>query len=297
MSTIKQFNQILNASDTKRFELWKPYRKRLTSFIFECIKNQKNQSLIILGAGNLDDIDLDLFSHLFDTITLTDVDMKALEHAKHKYKKIAHKIELKEIEYTGLKDSDHWNNFINKMLLYNSKLEIKQYFLTLIREIKNYKFTCTSRYDVVIITPIYTQLLLQQLLKDISILQSLNYPKHLLNYIQRQVLDIMPIVIQTFNKNIDLLLNKKAILCVISDIFETNISSDFYAEVKPLLNNPIKINDFHLNYIKTYGIGAGDFGLDVFKSSKSIKKSQWFEWPFDKDKCIFVQAICFNNSK
>jgi hypothetical protein len=252
---------------------------------------------MILGAGNLDDIDLNQFSNIVDHITLTDVDKKALEHAKEKYELTAHKVTLKEMEYTGLKNSDHWNNFINKLLLCQTKSEIKQYFFLLKDELEAYQFNFDSTYDMVIVTPIYTQLLLQQMLKDITILASLNYPSQLLDYIQSQALEIMSIVIQTFNKNIETLLHDKSSLCVISDIFEANVDSKFYAQVMPIINDDIKMSDFYEKYLNTYGLGVGDFGLNHLTSSKNIKKSQWFEWPFNKEKSIFVKAICFHSTQ
>ncbi|BCR35718.1 hypothetical protein [Mariniplasma anaerobium] len=296
MSTIKAFNQILNASDIKRFDNWSSYRKRLTTFLYECIKN-KHKNLIILGAGNLDDIDLDVFAHLFDTITLSDIDIKALEKAKHKYKSAAHKIQLKEMEYTGLRHSDYWNDFINKMLSFTNQSEIKAYFSILKKEIKQHKFVFDTKYDVVIVTPIYTQLLLQQILKDITILSSLNYPKNLLNYIESQALDIMPTVIQTFNFNISSILSDTGRLCVVSDIFEAKINSEFYQKIKIIIDDETQMSKFHSNYVKTYGIGIGDYGLEHFLKSRTIKKSQWFEWPFDINTSIFVKAIFFNHTK
>jgi hypothetical protein len=293
MSTIKQFNQILNQSDKNRFKFWETYRNQITSFLLNALDNKKRKNLIILGSGNLDDINLDQLSHLFDQIILSDIDINALKQVENKYKLNSKKLILKEMEYTGLIDSNLWNNFVKNMISYTSKNEINVYFSLIKKEIKHHKFTFDTTFDMVIVTPIYTQLLFQQILKDIEILASLNYPEFLLSYIEEQALEIMPTVIQSFNKNICLLLNDKSSLCVISDIFEANIDSQFYAQIKSVINDDVKMEDFYLNYVSTYGIGVGDFGLNHLIKSKDIKKSQWFEWPFNKHKSIFVKAVYF----
>ncbi|XMB73117.1 hypothetical protein RJI07_04180 [Mycoplasmatota bacterium WC30] len=293
MNSIKQFNQILNSSEQNRFEIWRDYRKEVTTFLLECLNNKKYRNLIILGAGNLDDININEIAYFFEKITLSDIDINALEIAKNKYKSACDKVEIIEAEYTGLKDYDDWNNFINNILLLTNESEIKEYFFKLEKEIEKHRFTQHTKYDVVIVTPIYTQLLLQQILKNISILDSLNYPKPLLRCLETSALEIMPKVVEVFNNNVKMLISDEGCLFVLSDIFETKIDSDFYRKVNPIINNQIEMFNFYSDYVNKFGVGVGDYGINHFVESWTIKKSQWFEWPFNKDKSIFVRAAFF----
>jgi hypothetical protein len=104
-------------------------------------------------------------------------------------------------------------------------------------------------------------------------------------------------VIQSFNKNICLLLNDKSSLCVISDIFEANIDSQFYAQIKSVINDDVKMEDFYLNYVSTYGIGVGDFGLNHLIKSKDIKKANGLNGLLINIKVFLLKQYTFKNNK
>ncbi len=157
--------------------------------------------------------------------------------------------------------------------------------------IRKYTFPLEEKYDLIIVSPIYTQLLFQQGLSNINILHNLNYPENLLNHIQNKLLDLMPTVINRFNQNIRSSLTEKASVIVISDIFEAHNNSIFYENTKGLKN----IESIYKEYLSTYGIGIGDYGLINMSESLEENTSQWFEWPFNENKTLFVKAVVYKN--
>ncbi|MFH0767293.1 MAG: hypothetical protein V1920_04305, partial [Bacillota bacterium] len=72
MKQIEQFNHDLNQSDGNRYERWADYRKKIDQFIEPLIKSFKpsEHRLLILGAGNCDDLNLGTLQKYFKSITL-----------------------------------------------------------------------------------------------------------------------------------------------------------------------------------------------------------------------------------
>jgi hypothetical protein len=288
MNSIKQFNRILNSDDYNRFEQWEFYRNELTKFILDN-SNKSNGSTLILGVGNSDDLDLSKLSKLTESITLSDIDNKSLNKTFKKYSLDPKKSIKLNFDYTGLDKNINWNNFIDIMIKAKGIKAIDYNFNRLSLAIKNYSFPITQKYDLVIVSPIYTQLVFQQGLSNINILHNLNYPENLLNYIKEKLLWLMQVVIDTFNDNVISTLHENSTLFVISDVFEANLNSIFYKETTGLKN----IESIYKNYQEKYGIGIGDYGLINMNEKLKINTSKWFEWPFSSDKTFFVKVALY----
>ena len=103
MHSIEQFNKILNVDKQNRFELWKDYRKSITEYVVLNIsKFHHNRNMLIIGAGNSDDLDLGVLSKLSKSITLSDIDIQAMNNAILKYHLDSTKTKVKKVDYVGL---------------------------------------------------------------------------------------------------------------------------------------------------------------------------------------------------
>jgi hypothetical protein len=286
MGSIKMFNQIYNENQVSRFRLWTKYREELTTFI--CNQTQsKIERLLIIGAGNSDDIDLHELSKKTSHLFLSDIDKSALERAVSKYQ-ISNTSSIYDIDFIGLDNFEIWDNFINYMLKEKTIQGIDTVFASLKSKITNYKIEIEDlKFDFIIISPIYTQLFLLQGLKYVEILNNLNYSTILIEHITNKMLSLVKDVIYSFNSNILMLLKKDKTLIVISDIFEAAYNSEFYKEA----NNLTKIDNIYKDYFNKYGYGLGDFGLSIMSDLALELENKWFEWPFDKEKCYFVKAV------
>ena len=87
------------------------------------------------------------------------------------------------------------------------------------------------------------------------------------------------------------LLKPTSSIIIISDIFETTYNSKFYNQLKPILNNKKQLNIFYLKYIKEYGFGFGDYGLNHIKESLKEIEEKWLEWPFSKQRKLFIKCV------
>lgn len=286
MNNIEFFQNRLNNSDKNRYINWSKYREILTNYIIHLIKDDKTIKSLIIGSGNSDDINLTQIEKHTENLVISDIDLQALEKSFRKYKLNNKKSEIKKSDYTGLDDSKYWSNFVKNVITLSTEEEISKYLDNLRWEIKGYKFLNNEAYDLIIVSPIYTQLFLSQSFIYLDILDNLNFPLNLINFIKEEIMKISSLVIQVFNQNIINLMNNNSKLIVISDIFEANYDSDFYKKIDSLNNLDIILKKYQNNY----GIGLGDFGLLNLNEILSIKSTKWFEWPFNKQKCFFVKV-------
>ncbi len=294
--SIKEFNEKLNKSDINRFEKWAEYRNELTRNIVKNINVSEYKSLLILGAGNMDDLDLNIFDKNFNEITLADIDVYALKSAINKYRPDNSRIETKFSEFTGLEQNPIWRNFSSEIYNIHNVEEIDVIFKKLKNTVKNHKLNFDRKYDVVIICPIYTQFILQQAFQELDILQEKGYPEGNVGYIKEKILDLLTVIIDTFNQNVIELLNYKGILIVNSDIFEAELGSDFHKEIQNTFNEIEKMENLYQLYIRKYGIGVGDFGILNMEEFISPIAFKWFEWPFDEKRLIYVKQELFKNN-
>ena len=77
MNITQRFNIQLNQSTYDRFDAWKDYRKQLTSWVLFALGSKKNQSILVVGAGNLGDLDLQSFKE--HQLHFLDIDLSSVK--------------------------------------------------------------------------------------------------------------------------------------------------------------------------------------------------------------------------
>ncbi|XFA98753.1 hypothetical protein ACAG96_07735 [Candidatus Izemoplasma sp. B36] len=286
MNSVENFQNILNKSNANRYKKWTRYRALLTNYIISKIKSNQISKTIILGAGNSDDIDLKKIENYTEFLMLADIDLEAMKKAISKYKLDKNMCTIIKIDFLGLDDSKYWNNFVQEIIKLSTKAEIEIFLNKIREEILSFNFLPDKKFDLVIVTPIYTQLFLNQSLVFLDILNNLNYKVDLINFLKTEFLKISSIVINKFNENVINLMDKSSHLIVVSDIFEADYNSDFYRNISSL----DEMDQVLLEYQKKYGIGLGDYGLINLDQYLVSQSSKWLEWPFNKNKCFFVKV-------
>ncbi|MCK5731753.1 MAG: hypothetical protein KAH13_01930 [Tenericutes bacterium] len=286
MNSVKQFQELMNISDNQRFISWGIYRKEVTNYLISIISDNTVNSCILFGAGNSDDIDLSLLLKYIPSIALSDIDSQALKNAIKKYNLEDDSYSMIPMDYLGLNNNKDWNNFVSNIVKLNKKDLIETYLNKIKDAVLNYHFKTDVQYDLIIVSPIYTQLFLNQGLSYISILNNLNFPEELLRFIQDSLLNFMSDIINRFNEDLLSCANKNSTVIVLSDVFETNLDSDFYRKAK----NSKSLEVFYKEYADKYGVGLGDFGLINLDEKLNKKSTRWFEWSFNKTRRLFVKV-------
>ena len=294
MATIKSFNEILNQSDPLRFESWKTYRKKITTSVVTSFGDAPNE-LLIIGAGNCDDLDLNVLSETFGKLYLSDIDEKALQSAVTKYQIEKEKVRLLPTEYTGIAGHIEWKDFVTEAVKIKHDKDVR----TLMKKYKQLILAHTflpnyeRQFKRIIISPIYTQLLFPQLQANLQTLENLNYNQHLIDFIRRSFLNLMTVLIDTFNKNVIKLLAQDGQIIAISDIYETKNGSDFLKNVKTIVSDNEKMDSFYQRYQRDYSTGLGDYGL--INMDKKLKPTPiiWVLWPFSDKRTMVVKMVSY----
>ena len=99
-----QFNA--RASRDDEFHDWAGYRDRLTEFVISCIPS--GESLLILGAGKCNDLDLKKLAEHCGVITLSDYRPETAEEAFRQYGRTpSENLRFAESDYVGITDEDY----------------------------------------------------------------------------------------------------------------------------------------------------------------------------------------------
>lgn len=294
MSSLKTFNHILNTSGHDRYSKWADYRQQLTMIIQSFVDQRQSlpQRTLVVGAGNSDDIQLDVLKSLTQQLFLADIDLEAMQHAVQKYHLDDQEVHCLDIDFTGLEGLSSWDNFVPAMLEADDKAAINAWFKAVFKRMEDYLFMneYEKTFDLVILSPIYTQLVFQQVLANVAVLENLKYSDELVDYIKVLVLDEMPDILHHFNEQLVRLLKVDGAMIAISDIFEFTYPSKAYDQAKRSFIENHSLDDYHENYVNTYGYGLGDFGLEDLLEMFHNSDHYWLEWPFSEDKRIFVKV-------
>jgi len=165
----------------------------------------------------------------------------------------------------------------------------------LFKEINEYQFLNheKGKYDFIIVSPIYTQLIFQQLQENLKILIDLNYPMESIDFLRNEFLKYMPKLIHTFNQNVLKLLAKDGIIINISDIFEFNPSTAEWAYISKIKDNQDALSKYHEQYLQKYGFGLGDYGQSDMEINLYAIDSRWFIWNFSSSKFLLVKTVIY----
>jgi len=303
VKNIEAFNRELNT--TKKVEneesrnffvqvnlLLKSMYERLNGF----------ENAIIIGAGKMTDFSLTFFVNSFDNIILTDIDLLSVNEAQialNLTEKESKKITKIRIEYTGFEKNQFFNDFKERMVNCLTFEKIDQVIKSKLVDLENYHFLKEYKEsaDFVYVSPIYTQLIYNLLLRECSILRENGYPEHLIKYIESIMLDHMVSVINQVNENIVGSLKDDGHLMALSDIFQLDVGSEFYLRVKNGIKNHTVMEEIYEGYKRKYGIGLGDFGLLNLDEKLTPYLSRWLIWPFSEDSVFVIKLKIYKKRK
>ncbi len=295
MKFMEVFNRDLNNSlnqENKDVDAFRLQVDLILKSLVERLNN--NQRGIVIGAGKMKDFSATFFVRRFDEIILTDIDLNSVIEAEGKLnisEKDKKKITKIRIEYTGFEKNAFFQDFKERIINCRTFEKIDQVISSKMQGLKDYRFLkeYEGSGDLIYVSPIYTQLVYNQLLRECSILRENGYPEHMLKYIENIMLDKMVGVIDTFNDNVITALKDDGYLIVLSDIFQLDRKSDFYLRVKNGIRSHEVMEEMYEGYKKKYGMGIGDYGLLNLDEKLKSYLSRWLIWPFDGDSSFVVK--------
>lgn len=287
MDSVKEFNHSLNSTlkmDEKDVQNFRNEINKIFEKVFAINKQIANQILTI-GAGKINDFSLPFLLDNSKTVCLTDIDYKTVSQAVDDIlnsKEDFAKVSIIDCEYTGFSKFGFFELFTNELLQVDNFGDIDKIINTKLNLIKEYLFLDEyfSKCDLVYVSPIYTQLVYQQVLRECSVLRSRGYKEYLLKYIEDSMLQEMIGVIKRFNSNLVKLLTDDGTLIIVSDILQMEVGSNFEKKVREVKGSNEGLEGIYQEYIDKYGVGLGDFGLLDLDDKINDIFSKWLIWPF-----------------
>ena len=296
MKVIEVFNRKLNQSLIYENKEMKAFRLQV-DLILKSVYERLIESdrAIIIGAGKMKDFSLTFFVKNFNHVVLTDIDMNTVNEAIKELRlsnKVLDKITKIRIDYTGFEKNQFFNDFKERIVNCRTFEKVDQVIKSKLEGLENYKFlkVYPKTADLVYVSPIYTQLIYNQVLRECAILRESGYPEHMLKYIESTLLDKMVDVIDRFNDNVIETLKPLGHLVAVSDIFQVDIGSSFHLRVKNGIKNHEVMEEIYEGYKEKYGMGLGDYGLLNLDEKLAPYLSRWLIWPYD-EKSIFIVKL------
>ena len=294
MSNIESFNILLNTTKDDRYQWWVEFREGIDSSLLRVITGLESRKLaIIIGAGRCEDFSLKQFVNYFERVILSDIDVESIFNA-HDYlmltKEEKARVEVVKVEYTGVENSGLFDDLVNRISKLDNFDDIEELLLKGFGDFKNYKFLKKYSADMVYVSPIYTQLIYQQLLMVCSKLRSVGYSENLLKYIENYSVDKLVEVFEVFNKNLERITDGR--LVVASDIFQDYSNSDFMKRIKKDFTKE-SVDSIYNQYLEDYGFGMGDLGLYLLNESMELLDYEWHVWPFVEGSDMVVKLAIY----
>jgi len=295
MKYIEVFNRDLNTSLKHENKDADAFRLQVDLILKSLVERlNANKKAIVIGAGKMKDFSATFFVRSFDEVVLTDIDMLSVNEAVNNLEiseKDKKKITKIRIEYTGFEKNAFFQDFKERIVNCRTFEKIDQVINSKLDGLENYRFLkeYENSGDLIYMSPIYTQLVYNQVLRECSILRESGYPEHMIKYIENIMLDKMVHVIDRFNDNIIKTLNDDGYLLVISDVLQLDKNSNFYLRVKNGIRSHEVMEEIYSAYKEKHGIGIGDYGLLNLDEKLKSYLSRWLIWPFDGSTSFVVK--------
>lgn len=296
MSNIELFNNLLNTTSYDRYNNWIDFRMQIDAFLMHEINRLSTKEItVVVGAGRCEDFSLKLLVDNFKTVVLSDVDVKSIFNSvayQNLSKSEKEKVKVLKVEYTGVENNGFFDSLEERLKGLVDFDSIDKLFSSGFKGVYNYKFhkDLTDKVDLVYVSPIYTQLIYQQVMMICSKLRGNGYPENLLKYIEHKTSEKLVEVFEAFNSNLKRIV--KGRLIVVSDIFQDYSNSSFMMNAKKDFSKK-RMDQIYNEYFDTFGFGMGDLGLYLLNESMSLLKEEWLLWPFEERSEMIVKLSIY----
>ncbi len=280
MYTIKDYQQKLNKTIDieKVLDLWKLYSDDMYK-LYE--PHLLNKEVLIVGAGHLTDFPMKKIINKASNISLYDIDKAAMLLGLETQN--IDKLEVTCItgDLTKLDKTDFFKQVIT--LLQAKDLEGIKRFFAIVSHM-NLNLDINQKFDLLIISPFYTQLLLPQYLSYLNEFVE----NSLFNEYLQPLLLLISEFINKINEQLLNCINSNGKVVVMSDHLEFILDDPNYLKIRKD-NNQLAIDKYYEDYLSKYGHGLGSYGLEnLVEKTKLIHKS-WHWWPFNEKKVLLVK--------
>ena len=284
-NSIEKFNNVLNNSvcSQETYQRWSDYRASITEFAAFNMINGGN--VVIVGAGNLFDINLEEISVNSTGITLADIDIELVEKGLADRKIEQHKISIVKTELGSMDSNDIFNNidaFINSDDVGGMKELLNNYTFG------TSEYSAKGTFDTVFLSSVYTQLFIPQFLEKLRTSVLAEKRRHVF---LETALGFSARLIARINDEIVDLGKKDAIICAWSDILEYQNNDNALSDINIHIEDVEWMDAFFNAYLENYGHGLGSYGISDLADRLVEVGYKWMMWPFDESRSLIVKII------
>lgn len=267
--SIEQFNKQVNASYDPEiaYQRWTDYRLQLRQFIEPVI--EPGQKILIIGAGTCNDLDLSLFASC--DLTLLDIDEEAVKLGTARQGFDGYCLVTSDV--TGLSASD-FHIEILKAIEGNKMKD----FLDGYRQ--HYGFNLDKQYDLILVLPIYTQLIIPQYLP--LVIEKPDALQALMQFTGERI----QFLHQILRKH----LSDHGQIISISDLMEYPTDHEAAKYLMAHQEDKAILESHFEDYTAHFGLGLGAYGLSELAEEMRVIRSDFFIWPFDDERLFLVKG-------
>lgn len=284
MDNNRIFNINLNKSYCKdyKYDEWSGYRSKLTNIINS---SKLSGEVLIVGAGNLNDLDIQKINNDDVNLTLLDIDGNAILSGLERQKINKENVKIMKFDLLQAGFVDIMYEF--RTSLKNSNLDA--FFEKCRNKELNYKL---GKFKTIIVSPIYTQILFHQMLEVVKKCDKVDK-----NETFQRVLIFVGEFLAKINDQLINSLEDDGKIIVISDILEYATNSEELKFLKENIENNEVIDKFHDEYLEKYGYTLGSYGINNIESKMDLIKENYLLWNFDKKRELLVDILSLKKRK
>ncbi len=293
---VREYLALINQREEDRWERWSIYRQTLTDLSIKVLLEYPNADVLMIGSGALDDFDLNRLSAHTKKMSFLDLDIKATKEGIKRQGLTPEDFMVIQQDLTGFDDVDFFDSWHQFMLGEPSFAETILFIDQKVKQIldKDLSLPIQKTFDVVIICPIYTQLIYHEWIEMVDQQHLKSWSTEEILKLKAYLLDLMVPIIDDVNKAIKKWVKPAGKIIAISDIIEWS-EADFisFEQMHPSLSE-YELMDYYLSYVNQYGMGLGDYGLWSLREGLIEQTSRFILWPFSNERVMLVQMMVIN---
>jgi hypothetical protein len=291
------YGQMNQGREPDRSGRWMSHRQEIKHLIQSSLgKLGPKDEVIILGAGNCDDFDLEDLAERFHTIVLADIDTDSMQtaiSALDPQLQLSIKC-LDSLDFTGLDQVDFYARF--QSLLDNQAPALR--LITFLKEIsqevaqKPVLAHLKKRYAAVISSAVHTQLFYLHSLSVFAIYAKL-YVKNDVKQIVEGIAELRDFLLRQYNEMIFSLARSNGVVIMWTDIVLLDAQTEFIREMIYSLSNEAERAQFMLRIMGSYGIESAVLALQDMHDKMAVdgKLLRSWVWPFNAEKQFVTVGI------
>jgi hypothetical protein len=291
------YGQMNQGREPDRTGKWMNHRQEIRDLIDQSIGQLPSiGEVIVLGAGNCDDLDLPYLVSRFQSVSLADIDGDAMRTALSGLDPSLHtKIKLIDsLDFTGLDQIGFYERFQSLLDNHSSAAQI----ISLLKEAANEVHKAPvfaqlhKRFNVVISSAVHTQLFYLHALSLFAVFAKL-YVKADVKLIVDGIADLRDFLLAQFNAMLCAMVRSNGVIIVYTDIILLDQQTNFVTETMYSLINEAERAQYMLRLIGSYGIESAVFALQDLNERLAAdhKLLRSWIWPFNAEKQFITVGI------